>query len=146
MRLRASEAVPLNRLKPGFPVMTFPDARDKFLESCITQVPTVKLGGSVAIADIAHEPLGFLRGSFGRSRERWATVDEEGFAIVSTYKRLPYLRWVGVAIHGNHRNLVYTSCANIAPTSKAVAQRLQGWRVFSGQLMYTIVHIPGGEN
>jgi len=33
-----------------------------------------------------------------------------------------------------------------APTSKAVAQRLQGWRVFLGQFPYTIVHIPGDEN
>ena len=33
-----------------------------------------------------------------------------------------------------------------APTSKAVAQRLQGWRVFLGQLPDTIVHIDGDEN
>ena len=33
-----------------------------------------------------------------------------------------------------------------APTSKAVAQRLQGWRVFLGQFPYTIVHIAGDEN
>ena len=33
-----------------------------------------------------------------------------------------------------------------APTSKAVAQRLQGWRVFFGQFLYTIVHIAGDEN
>ena len=50
VRLQVSEAVPLNHLKPGFSGMMFPDAGDKFWGSCITQVPTVELGVSVAIA------------------------------------------------------------------------------------------------
>ena len=32
------------------------------------------------------------------------------------------------------------------PTSKAVAQRLQRWRVFLGQLLYTVYRIAGDEN
>ena len=73
-------------------------------------------------------------------------MDKEGFVIVSTLKWLPYLLWGGVAIHGDHRNLAYFFGANGAPTSKPVAQRLQGWRVFLGQFPYTIVHTPGDEN
>ena len=73
-------------------------------------------------------------------------MDNEGFAIVSTIKRLPYLMWGGVAIHFYHLNLAYPFDANGAPPSYAVAQRLQGWRVFLGQFQYTIVHIPGNEN
>ena len=73
-------------------------------------------------------------------------MDKEGFAVVSTFKRLPYLLWGGVAIHCDHRNLAYVFGANGAPTSKAVAQRLQGWRVLVGQFPYTIVHIIGDEN
>ena len=64
MRLQVREAVPLNHLKPGLTVMMFPDAKDKLWGSCITQVPTVELGGSIAIEDVAHEPLGFLNGPF----------------------------------------------------------------------------------
>ena len=92
VRLRVSEGVRLNHLKPGFSMMMFPDAGDKFWGSCITQIPTAELGGSVAIADMAHEPPGFLSGRFRGSQERWATVDKEQFSIVSTFKRLPYLR------------------------------------------------------
>ena len=92
LRLRVSKAVPLNHVKPGFSVKMFPDASNKFWGSCTTQVPTVELGGSVAIADMAHEPPGFLSGRFRGSQERWATVDKEQFSIVSTFKRLPYLR------------------------------------------------------
>ena len=47
---------------------------------------TVELTGSVAIADMSHEPLGFLSGYFSGSQERWATVDKEGFAVVNTFK------------------------------------------------------------
>ena len=126
--------------------MMFPNAGDKFWRSCITQIPTSELGGSVAIADMAHEPLGFLSGPFRGSQERWATVDKEGFAIMSTFKRLPYLLWGGVAIDCDLPNLAYSFSANGAPTSKAVAQHLQGWRVFLGQFPYIIVHIPGDEN
>ena len=73
-------------------------------------------------------------------------MDKEGFAIVTTFKRLPYLLWGGVAIHCRHRNLAYICGVNGVPTSKAVSQRLEGWRVFLGQFPYTIVHIPGDEN
>ena len=51
-----------------------------------------------------------------------------------------------MAIHCDHRNLAYICGANGAPTSKAVGQRLQRWRVFLGQFPYAIVHIPGDEN
>ena len=65
---------------------------------------------------------------------------------MSTFKWLPYLLWGGVAIHCDHRNLAYVFGANIALISKAVTQRVQGWRVFLGQFPYTTVHIPGDDN
>ena len=42
VRLRVSEAVPLNHLKPGYSVVMFPDASDKVWGSCIAQVPLVE--------------------------------------------------------------------------------------------------------
>ena len=56
-------------------------------------------------------------------------MDKEGFAIVSTFKRLPYLRWGGVTIYCDHRNLANIFGANGAPTSKAVAQLGVGRRL-----------------
>ena len=127
-------------------VMMFPDASDKVWASYVAQIPTVELTGSVAIADMCHEPLGFLSGPFWGLQERWATVDKEGFAIVSTVKWLPYPLWCEVAIHFDRRNLAYIFDANGAPRFKAVAQRLHGRSVSLGQFPYTIVHIPGDEN
>ena len=73
-------------------------------------------------------------------------MDKEVFAIVSTFKRLPYLLWGGAVIHCDHRNLAYIFGANGAPTFKVVAQCLQGWGVFLEQFPYTIVHITGDDN
>ena len=148
VRLRVSEAVPLNYVKPAFSVMMFSDASDKFCGGCITQVPTVELGGSVAIVAMAHEQLDFLSGHFRGSKERWVTGDKEGSAIMSTFKRLPFLRWGSVALLCDHRNLAYIFGVNGAPTSKPVAQCLQGWCVFPGHyrahtsVSYTHLTLP----
>ena len=56
---------------------------------------------------MSHELLGFLSGTFRGSQQRWATVDREGFAIVSTFPLLEYLSWGGVRIYTDHRNFGY---------------------------------------
>eukprot|EP00903_Cladosiphon_okamuranus_P021853 g20089.t1 len=76
---------------------------------------------------------------------RWATVDKERFAIVSTFLRLEYLLWGGVHIHTDHRNLAYIfnpeACVSSVP--KTTAQRLENWKAVLGQYDYTIQHIEG---
>lgn len=62
---------------------------------------------AIEVEDMSHEPLGFLSGYFRGSQLRWATVDKEGYAIISTFRRLEYLLWSGVHIHTDHRNLAY---------------------------------------
>ena len=106
--------------------MMLPSASDEIWGSCVTQVPTVELEGSVAFAEMSHETPGFLSGTFRGTQGRRAAADKEGFAIVSTFKRLSFLLWCEVVIHGDHRNLAYIFVANGAPTSKTEAQRLQG--------------------
>ena len=56
---------------------------------------------------VSHEPLGFLSGSFRGSQQRWATGDKEGFAIVSTFRRLEHLLWRGVRNYTDNRNLAH---------------------------------------
>ena len=38
---------------------------------------------------------------------RWATIDKEGFAIVSTFRRPEHFLWNGVHIFTDRRNLAY---------------------------------------
>ena len=62
VQLRVDEAVPLNHLKPGLSVVMFSSANDKVEGSCTSHVRSVEFWGSVEIADMFHEPLGFLSG------------------------------------------------------------------------------------
>ena len=97
---------------------------------------------------MTHEPLAFLSGTFKGSQMRWATIDKEGFAIVSTFRRLEHFLWNGVHVFTGHRNLAYIFDPEACETSvsKALAQRLEGWKGVLGQYRYTICHTPGDRN
>ena len=82
----------------------FPGASDLHWGSFLTQVPEAELDGLLAVKDMSHEPMGFLIGTFRGAQVRWATVDKEGYAIVSTFRRLEYLLWGGVHIFTDHRH------------------------------------------
>ena len=120
----------------------FLDASDEHWRSFLTQVPQEELDLSVPVEDITHEPLGFLSGTFKGSQQRWATVYKEGFAMVSTFKRLEYLLRNGVHIYTDHRNLVYIFDpeACVWSGAKTTAQRLDQWEAVLGQYDYTIMH------
>ena len=56
--------------------------------------------------------------------------------------------WNGVHIFTDHRNLAYIfdpeTC--VTSVSKALAQRLEGWKGVLGQHRYTMCHISGDRN
>ena len=56
--------------------------------------------------------------------------------------------WNGVHVFTDHRNLAYVFDpeACVTSVSKALAQRLEGWKSVLGQYRYTIRHIPGNRN
>ena len=142
--------VALSHPKPGWAVLMFPDASDEHWEIFLTQVPQGELDRGISVEDITHEPLGFLNGTFKESQRRWVTVDKEGFAMVSTFKRLEYLLWNGVHIHTDHRNLVniFDPDAFVSSVAKTTAQRLDQWKAVAvlGQYDYTIMDIAGDIN
>ena len=125
-----THVVALSHSKPGWAVLLFPDASDEHWGSFLTQVPQGELDRGVPVEDMTHEPLGFLGGTFKGSQQRWATVDKEGFAMVSTFKRLEYLLRNGVHIYTDHRNLVYIFDpeACVWSGAKTTAQRLDQWK------------------
>ena len=99
-----AHAVALSHTKPGWTVLMFPDASDEHWASFLTQVHQEELDRGVPVEDLTHEPLGFLSGIFRGSQQRWATADKEGFAMVSTFRRLEYVLWIGVHIYTDQRN------------------------------------------
>ena len=142
------DIVQLSYPKPGWRVLMFPDASDLFWGCCVTQVCDEVYARGGPIAEMRHEPLGFVSGAFKGAQLNWPTVDKEGYAIVATFQRLEYLLWQGVHIFCDHRNLAYIfnpeACRGAVP--KAASQRLEHWRTFLGQYRFTVVHIPGVEN
>ena len=91
-------------------------------------MPQGVLDRGVPVEDMTHEPLGFVSGTFKGSHQRWATVDMEGFAMVTTFKRLEYLLWNGVHIYTGHRSLAYIFDpeACVSSVARTTAQRLEG--------------------
>ena len=78
----------------------------------------------------------------------WATIDKEGVAIVSTFRRLDHFLWNRVDIFSYHPNLAYSFDpeACVTSVSKTLPQRLEGWNGVLGQYRYTICNIPGDPN
>ena len=111
-------------------------------------MPQEELGRGVSVEDMTHEPLGFLSGTFKESQQRWATVDKEGLAVMSTLKRLEYLLRNGVQIYTDHRNLAYIFYpdACVSSVAKISTQRLNQWKAVLRQYDFTIVHIAGARN
>ena len=144
----AAHTVTLYHPRPGCQVLMFPDASECHWGSFVTQVPDAEMDQNLPVEDMTHEPLAFLSGTFKGSQMRWATIDKEGFAIVSTFRRLEHFLWNGVHIFTDHRNLAYIFDpeACVTSVSKALAQRLEGWKCVLGQYRYTICHIPGDRN
>ncbi|CAM9725895.1 unnamed protein product [Sphacelaria rigidula] len=103
--------------------------------SFVTQVPDAEMQQRLPVEDLTHEPLAFLSGTFEGSQMRWGTIDKDGFAIVSTFRRVEHLLWDGIHIFTDHRNLAYifNPEACVTSVSKALAQRLEGWKGVSGQ-------------
>lgn len=81
----------------------------------LTQVPQSELDDGVVVEDMSYESSGFL------------TVDKEGFAMVSTFRRFEYLLWGGVQIHTHHGNLAYVFNpeAGVSSVPKMKAPRLE---------------------
>ncbi|CAB1099362.1 unnamed protein product [Ectocarpus sp. CCAP 1310/34] len=85
--------------------------------SLLTGVPRTQLDRGVPVEDMAHKPMGFASDTFTRPQQRWATVDKvdnEGYAIVSMFKRLEYLPWDDVQIFIDHRNFAYILTQRLA--------------------------------
>ena len=143
-----AHAVTLHHPREGCAVLMFPDASDEHWGSFLTQVPQSEFESGVPVEDMSHEPLGFFSGTFRGSQLRWATVDNEGFAIASTFRRLEYLLWGGMHIHTDHRNLacIFNPEVCVSSVPKTTAQRLEHWKAVLGQYDYTIQDIESERN
>ena len=73
----------------------------------LSRRPDADMEQNLPLEDMTHEPLAFLSGTYKGSQMRWATIDNDGFAIVSTFRRLEHFLWNEVHIFADHRNHAY---------------------------------------
>ena len=85
-----AHAVALSHPKPGWTVLTFPDASDEHWGSFVLQVPHEELDNGVLV-EIRLEPLGFLSRTFKGS----ASVGDGGQGM---FHHGEYLQEVGVPL------------------------------------------------
>ena len=100
-----NNAIALSHTKDGFEVLMFPDTSDNHWGSFFTQVIRAEPRGGGEGKNMRHDALGVLSGTYCGSQQRWAIVDKEGFAIVSTFHRLEYLLRGRVSNYTDHRNM-----------------------------------------
>ena len=86
-----AHAVTLFHPRPDCQVLMFPAASEFHWGSFVAQVPDADMQQWLPVEEMTHEPLACLSGSFKDSQMRWATIDKEGFAVVSTFRRLQHL-------------------------------------------------------
>ena len=125
-----AHAVALSHPKPGWAVLMFPDASAE--HSSRGARPRRFSRGHDARAS------GFSEWNLQGSYQRWATVDQ-GFAIVTTLKRLDYSLWNGVHIYTDNSNLAYIFDpeACVSSVAKTTTPRLDQWKAVLGQYCYT---------
>ena len=142
-----------NMCKLAFPdqkkrLCVFADASEKFYGGMITQVAYADL--DLPFAEQAHEPLGFISGSFTGSQTRWTIPEKEGFAVVQAVTGMEYLLMAAseFSIFSDHRNLKFIyNPHSVDPTlAKHTVHKLQRWALKLAVFCYEIEFIPGEEN
>ena len=95
-------------------------------------------------------PLAFTFGTFIVYYSRWSTPEKEGFAILESVKRFPYLlfRPQGLFLYTDHKNLIFIFHPHMAspPVVKHKVTKIERWAMRLSGFRYTMVHILGEDN
>jgi hypothetical protein len=100
-------SVTLAHPDPQKTVCIFTDASENFWGAIVTQIPKEDEGKP--FEKQAHQVLAMLSHAFKGSQLRWAIVEKEAYALVTTCVRLDYLllREGGFLLFTDHRNLQF---------------------------------------
>lgn len=84
-------------------------------------------------------PIMFVSKKFSIPASRWATIEQECFAVFFTLMKLrPLLLGRKFYVATDHRNLLYLQSSSIP--------KLVRWRLRLGEFDFQVLHIPGREN
>ncbi len=84
-------------------------------------------------------PVGFMSHAFSDVQRRWATGEQEAFAIVKALQQWrPLLVWSRFTVKTDHRNLLYMA--------KSTNAKVRRWYESISDLNFTISHVAGVDN
>jgi hypothetical protein len=126
----------------------FTDASEDFWGAIVTQIP--QEDKDLPIEKQRHQLLAFLSHAFKGCQLRWAIIEKEAYALVTTCVRLDYLliRQGGFRLYTDHRNLQFIFSKSATETSlhKHTAAKLQRWSLLLMAYEYEIIYIEGERN
>ena len=86
-----------------------------------------------------NEPIALISEKFSVQAVKWATIEQEGFAIQDSVRKLQYyLRCKRFVLQTDHRNLIWMA--------KSEVPKIIRWRIFLQSFNFVIQHIPGKVN
>ena len=141
-------AVSLAHYDPKKALCIYTDASDQHWAAVVTQCDKTELAKDHE--EQKHSPMGFLGSEFKGSELNWSTIEKEGFAIFSVFKKMDYLLMGSDETHvyTDHRNLlfVFHPTAIEPGLGRHVVSKLQRWALFLSQFSYHINHVSGAKN
>ena len=148
MKQMLLRSVTLAHPDPEKTVCVFTDASKHFWGAVVMQIP--KEDEAKPIGEQVHQMLAMLSHAFKGSQLRWAIVEKEAYALVTTCIRLDYLllREGGFLLYTDHRNLQYIFSKETTTSSlhKHTAAKLQRWALLLMAYDYRIRFIDGEAN
>ena len=132
-------------LRNPIPLSKFDQNRLTFIE---TDASTLGIGAFLyqkevnSVSEDGYEeryPIAFLSMAFDATQQRWATYDQELFAIVQACEKWNYLL-------ANHPFTVYSDHANLQHWDKHATNKIKRWTTRLQAYPMKIVHIKGEDN
>ncbi len=100
-----------------------------------------------------HEPIAFMSGSFTETQQRWSTIEQEAFAIITSMERMKaWTLATKTRIHTDSRNVVFiykpvpSAVATRLGLSNVAVSKLARWGLRLSAFDYSIKHRKGEEN
>ena len=141
-------ATMLSYPRNDYAVCVFTDASDLHWSGIVTQCLPSEL--DKPILDQQHLPLAFFSGPFQGAAMRYAMVEKEGLAMVTTCTKAAHLlhRTGPVHLFTDHRNNValYSPDPSVLASSRPVADRIARWQSYMRSFNFTIHAISTTDN
>ena len=101
----------------------------------------------------SHEPVAFVSGAFDETQQRWSTIEQEAYAVLTAMERLrAWTLTTTVRIRTDSKNVVYiwkpmpAAVATRLGLSDVAKNKLARWGLKLSAFDYVLTHVQGEVN